>query len=136
MSGKPTQICNLQEGKFVGGQRGFCATYNWLASCAENAKGGKGVAIKNVDAGLPEIEAMIEPGEGIDVQCTGPGQPYTISLLEPTGGGGGNFDLSVIGTDGTVAEPLSGYVQLSALPGCNLSAACAGNTISLGVYWL
>lgn len=52
-------------------------------------------------------------------------------------------NLSVYGTDGTYAIPLSGEYQISALPDTNLSVTCPlndenepGNVIAIGVYWI
>ena len=142
MSGKPAQICTLQKNKFVGGQQGFVDTFNWVASCADNIKGGKGCQVKHVDKGTPEVEVQIQPGDGIDVICAGPGEPYTISLVQPEAPAG-MTNLSVYGTDGTCAIPLSGEYQISAMSDTNLSVTCPlndedkpGNVIAIGVYWI
>lgn len=136
MAVKPPQVCVLKKDKFVGGQVGFVDTFNWLASCADNMKGGKGCEVKRMWSGQPEVEVKLQPGDGIDVQCGGPGQPYTISLVEPPGEGGEMVDLSVLGTDGTCAAPLSGQYQISAMADTNLSVTCLNNVIAIGVYYV
>lgn len=134
MAVKPPQVCSIQKNKLMGAQVGFADTFNWLASCAENMKGGKGCEVKRMWTGHPEVDVKIQPGDGIDVQCGGPGQPYTISLVEPYQEG--MVDLSVNGTDNTTAVPLSGAFQLSAMPDTNLSITCYDNVINIGVYWI
>lgn len=145
MSNKPAQPTQLQKGKLLGSpcHAGFVDTFNWMESSIENLKGGKGCEVKNIESGHPEIEVKIQPGDGVEVVCPGPGQAYTISLVEPPQEGGGLANLSVVGTDDTYAVPLSGVYVLSAMPDTNLSVTCPtngdgepGNVIAIGVYWI
>lgn len=136
MSGKPAQICTLKKGKFVGGQAGFADTFNWVASCAANVTGGRGCAVKNVEAGHPEVDVQIQPGDGVNVQCGGPGQPYYISLVEPPNQGAAA--VIVEGTDETTATPdeEEGKLVVQAMDGCNLQVTCEDNIVRIGVFYV
>lgn len=51
MADKPATICQLEKGKFVGGQKNFVDTFNWVAQSMANLVGGEGV---DIDWTLPD----------------------------------------------------------------------------------
>lgn len=46
MAKKPPILCNLEKNKFVGGQRHFVDTFNWLVSFCSNFKFDKSTGMK------------------------------------------------------------------------------------------
>ena len=60
MAKKPPIFCNLEKGKFVGGQRHFVDTFNWLVSFCSNLKGKNGIKVDMTDSEHP----VIEPDKG------------------------------------------------------------------------
>lgn len=143
MSSRPAQPTQLQKGALIGSQchAGFVDTFNWIQSCTDNLAGGDGCEVTGIAAGHPEIKLLLQGSGGVDVIPGGKGKPYTITLEQPFQDGMAN--LSVIGTDDTVAVPLSGAFQISAMSDTNLSVTCPlneddepGNVIAIGVYWI
>ena len=106
MAGKPAQICQLVPNKFIGGQRNFVATFNWLAKALWNLKGGEGVEIDWQDGTHPVINS--------------------------TGGGGGLFE----GTDGSQTDGTSSPVKFASAADSNVVVTCADDTITIGVYYV
>lgn len=58
MADRPAQICELEKGKFVGGQKGFADTFNWLAQSMANIEGGEGIEIDWTLPDHPVINAV------------------------------------------------------------------------------
>ena len=56
MAKKPAILCNLVRGKFVGGQRNFVDTFNWLVSFCSNLRGKDGIKIDMTDTEKPVIK--------------------------------------------------------------------------------
>lgn len=52
------------------------------------------------------------------------------------GGGGGGNELSVTGTDYSVAAPVDDTFYLASATDSNVVISCAGNTITFGVYYV
>ena len=64
---RPGTLARLVAGKFIGGQKGFVQTFNWIAESLFNLKGGKGASIDWQDGSHPVIN--VEGGslfEGTD----------------------------------------------------------------------
>ena len=40
MANKPAQLCQLEKGKLIDGQKGFVDTFNWAVNAIANLKGG------------------------------------------------------------------------------------------------
>ena len=55
MANRPGTLCNLKSGKSIGAQSNFSDTFNWLVSCLDNLKGGRGIIIKWPSSDTPEI---------------------------------------------------------------------------------
>jgi hypothetical protein len=123
MANKPAKLCELQKDKFIGGQEGFCDTFNWATQSISNLKGGKNCSVDwespdkpviNVNvpdsgsggSGNKDIMAVYDVVEstqgsgsgsqnGIEVQYVDDRTPTFI----PFSGGGGQT--TIIGTDGS-----------------------------------
>lgn len=94
MAVRPPQIRYLTEGKALGAKihAGFAATWNWLLSWVNFFKPGKGLKLAGTGSGHPRLDVELLSGDGIDVACGGPGQPYVISLTSNGCGCGGGGD--------------------------------------------
>lgn len=55
MANRPGTLCNLKSGKSIGAQSNFSDTFNWLVSCLDNLKAGRGIVIKWPSSDTPEI---------------------------------------------------------------------------------
>lgn len=105
MAGKPAEICQLVKGKFIGNQKGFVETFNWLAKAFSNLNGGEGAEINWQDGTHPVINAQ---------------------------GGGGPFE----GTDGTQTDGKTTPIKFASALDSNVVVTCAGDTITIGVYYV
>lgn len=103
---KPSTIARLVSGKFLGGQKGFVETFNWVAESLFNLKGRGKAKIDWQDGSHPVIE--IE------------------------GGGGGQFE----GTDGTQTDGTTSPVKFASAADSNVVVTCAGDTITVGVFYV
>lgn len=56
MAKKPAILCELVKDKFVGGQRNFVDTFNWLVSFCSNLRGKNGVTVDMTDSAKPTIK--------------------------------------------------------------------------------
>lgn len=90
MAVRPPQIRYLTAGKALGAalHKGFAATWNWVLSCVNFLKAGKGLKLTGTGTGHPRLDVLIEGGDGVDVKCDGDGKPYVIRLVDDGGGGG------------------------------------------------
>lgn len=76
MAVKPGQCCIVNNGKSIGSQRNFAATFNWLVSCLQSLKGGKNVTITGLSDGKPVIDVDV-PGEEDEGETpSGEGKEY------------------------------------------------------------
>ena len=64
MAKKPAIPCELERGKFIGGQRGFVDTFNWLVSFCSNLSGKNGIKVDTSDSERPVIKP--DAGSAID----------------------------------------------------------------------
>lgn len=55
MANRPGTLCNLKSGKSIGAQSNFSDTFNWLVSCLDNLKAGRGIVVKWPSSDTPEI---------------------------------------------------------------------------------
>ena len=55
MANRPGTLCNLKSGKSIGAQSNFSDTFNWLVSCLDNLKAGRGIIVKWPASDTPEI---------------------------------------------------------------------------------
>ena len=68
MAKKPAILCELVKDKFVGGQRNFVDTFNWLVSFCSNLKGKDGIKVDTTDSEKPTIKFDGGgKGDGIEV---------------------------------------------------------------------
>ena len=56
MAKKPATPCTLEKGKFLGGQKNFADTFNWLVSFCSNLKGKGGIKVDVNDTEKPVIK--------------------------------------------------------------------------------
>ena len=55
MANRPGTLCNLKSGKSIGAQTNFADTFNWLVSCINNLKAGRGIKVAWPSNDTPEI---------------------------------------------------------------------------------
>ena len=68
MAKKPAIPCTLRRGKFLGGQKGFVDTFNWLVSFCSNLRGKDGVEVDLSDTEKPVVKLSKGGSEGDDVE--------------------------------------------------------------------
>ena len=112
MAGIPSYICHLRKNKFIGNQRGFVDSFNWVADSLYNLKGGDGIDIQWNDGTHPEISLTADIS--------------SVSL--PT--------IYFTGTDGTNTDVISSEVVFAAAADSNIKISCDGNTITIGAYYV
>lgn len=77
---KPANPCYLKNGKAIGAQKDFAATFNWLVDWVSNIRGVKGVKIEDSpDTAHPKI---------------------SLSDDKDGGGGGGGGDIELVAETG------------------------------------
>ena len=109
MAGRPDIIAHLRKGELIDTVDGFVDSWNFVADSMHNLKGGEGIAIDWQDGTHPIVNA--------------------------TGGGGGTPQFE--GTDGSETDDnLSGNVKFASAEDSNVIVTCAGDTITIGVYYV
>lgn len=123
---QPAPLCQLERDKFIGNQKGFVDTFNWVVQAVDNLEGGKNCKVDWALDGHPVINVEIPEGDGEggggspDVSAvydvvpstsgsqSGIGIQYvdarTDTFIPFTGGSG---EVSFIGTDNTVTSESS-----------------------------
>ena len=157
MANRPGTLCNLKSGKSIGAQSNFSDTFNWLVSCLDNLKAGRGIVVKWPSSDTPEISvdesAFGDNGgssEGGTVNAVkdvvngtdayNKKQVLTISYtdgradknIEIGGGGGGSITLN--GTDATTSSGKEFTFQSA--EDSNVNVSCQDGVIKIGVYYL
>lgn len=157
MANRPGTLCNLKSGKSIGAQSNFSGTFNWLVSCLDNLKAGRGIVIKWPSSDTPEISVdesafgdnggSSEGGGGItdavyDVSdsydSSKDKQVLTISYTDGRAdknieiGGGGSITLN--GTDATTSSGKEFTFQSA--EDSNVNVSCQDGVIKIGVYYL
>ena len=128
MANRPGTLCNLKSGKSIGAQSNFSDTFNWLVSCLDNLKGGRGIIIKWPASDTPEIS--LDGGEsGDDGGGEGGGGGGVVD--EGTPGGG---SCTFTGTDATQAS--GNEFTFASASDSNVTVNCNNGVITIGVYYL
>ena len=154
MANRPGTLCNLKSGKSIGAQTNFADTFNWLVSCINNLKAGRGIKVAWPSSDTPEIS--LDGGEngggggggGItnavyDVSgsydSSKDKQILTISYTDERAdknieidGGGGSIKLN--GTDATYTS--GNEFTFQSAEDSNVTVNCSGGVITIGVYYL
>lgn len=159
MANRPGTLCNLKSGKSIGAQSNFSDTFNWLVSCLDNLKAGRGIVVKWPSSDTPEISiddsafgdngGSSEGGGGTtdavyDVSdsynsSTGK-QSLTISYTDDRSDktielkGGGSGDVKFNGTDATQAS--GNEFTFASASDSNVTVNCDNGVITIGVYYL
>ena len=115
MANRPGTLCNLKSGKSIGAQTSFADTFNWLVSCLDNLKGGRGIIMKWTASDTPEIS--LDGGESGD-----------------DGGGEGGGSCTFTGTDATQAS--GNEFTFASASDSNVTVNCNNGVITIGVYYL
>ena len=154
MANRPGTLCNLKSGKSIGAQSNFSDTFNWLVSCLDNLKGGRGITVKWPASDTPEISldggenGGGEKGGGItdavydvsDSYDSSKGkQVLTVSYtdgradknIELSGGGG---EVKMTGTDDSYTS--GSEFTFASEDDSNVTVNCSGGVIKIGVYYL
>lgn len=158
MANRPGTLCNLKSGKSIGAQSNFSNTFNWLVSCLDNLKGGRGIIVKWPSSDTPEISidesafgdngGSSEGGGGTtdavydvsDSYDSSKGkQVLTISYTDERadknieiGGGGGSITIN--GTDATTSSGKE--FTFASASDSNVTVNCDNGVITIGVYYL
>ena len=158
MANRPGTLCNLKSGKSIGAQSNFSDTFNWLVSCLDNLKAGRGIIIKWPASDTPEISidenafgdngGSSEGGGGItdavydvsDSYDSSKGkQVLTVSYTDERAdknieiaGGGGSIKLN--GTDATSSSGKE--FTFESAEDSNVNVSCQDGVIKIGVYYL
>lgn len=157
MANRPGTLCNLKSGKSIGAQSNFSDTFNWLVSCINNLKAGRGIVVKWPSSDTPEI-SVDESAFGDNGGSGGGGgtvnavkdvvngtdaynkkQVLTISYTDgradkkiEIGGGGGSINLN--GTDATSSS--GNEFTFASESDSNVTVNCNNGVITIGVYYL
>ena len=67
MAKKPAILCFLEKGKFIGGQKHFVDTFNWLVSFCANLKGKDGIEVDRTDSERPVIKLGKGSGDEVEI---------------------------------------------------------------------
>ena len=156
MANRPGTLCNLKSGKSIGAQSNFSDTFNWLVSCLDNLKAGRGIVVKWPSSDTPEISVDDSAfgdngggGEGGTVNAVydvvdgtdayNEKQVLTISYTDgradkniEIGGGGGSIKLN--GTDATNSSGKE--FTFASASDSNVTVNCNNGVITIGVYYL
>ena len=156
MANRPGTLCNLKSGKSIGAQSNFSDTFNWLVSCLDNLKAGRGIVVKWPSSDTPEISidesafgdnggsseggtvnAVYDVVNGTDAYNKK--QVLTISYTDgradkniEIGGGGGSIKLN--GTDATSSS--GNEFTFQSAEDSNVNVSCQDGVIKIGVYYL
>ena len=155
MANRPGTLCNLKSGKSIGAQSNFSDTFNWLVSCLDNLKAGRGIVVKWPASDTPEIsidesalgdnggsseggtvDAVYDVVDGID--ANNEKQVLTISYTDGRAdknieiGGGGSIKLN--GTDATSSSGKE--FTFESAEDSNVNVSCQDGVIKIGVYYL
>ena len=155
MANRPGTLCNLKSGKSIGAQTNFADTFNWLVSCLDNLKGGRGIIVKWPASDTPEISidesafgdnggsseggtvnAVYDVVDGTDAYNEK--QVLTISYTDGRAdknieiGGGGSIKLN--GTDATSSSGKE--FTFESAEDSNVNVSCQDGVIKIGVYYL
>lgn len=149
---QPAPLCQLERDKFIGNQKGFVDTFNWVVQAVDNLEGGKNCKVDWALDGHPVINVEVpegdgEGGSGGEVSAvkdvvpstsgseSGIGIQYvdarTDTFIPFTGGSGVSF----IGTDNTVTSASSQF-RLSKAANSNVVVTASGTTLTIGVYYI
>lgn len=159
MANRPGTLCNLKSGKSIGAQSNFSDTFNWLVSCINNLKAGRGIKVKWPASDTPEI-SIDESALGGNGGGGGGGggitdavydvsgsydsskgkQILTVSYtderadknIELSGGGGG--EVKMTGTDDSYTS--GNEFTFASEDDSNVTVNCSGGVIRIGVYYL
>lgn len=155
MANRPGTLCNLKSGKSIGAQSNFSDTFNWLVSCLDNLKAGKGIKVAWPSSDTPEI-SLDGGGEGGGGGGGGGGitdavydvsdsydsskgkQVLTVSYTDGRAdknieiAGGGSIKLN--GTDATYTSGKEFTFQSA--EDSNVNVSCQDGVIKIGVYYL
>jgi len=123
---QPAPLCQLERDKFIGNQKGFVDTFNWVVQAVDNLEGGKnckvdwaldGHPVINVEipegdgesgGGSPDVSAVFDVVPSTSGSQSGIGIQYvdarTDTFIPFTGGSG---EVSFVGTDNTVTSASS-----------------------------
>lgn len=149
---QPAPLCQLERDKFIGNQKGFVDTFNWVVQAVDNLEGGKNCKVDWALDGHPVINVEIPEGDGeggsggevsavFDVVPSTSGSQSGIEVqyvdartetFIPFGGGG---EVSFIGTDNTVTSASSQF-RLSKAANSNIVITANGNTLTIGVFYI
>lgn len=155
MANRPGTLCNLKSGKSIGAQSNFSDTFNWLVSCLDNLKAGRGIVVKWPSSDTPEISVDESAfgdnggsGEGGTVNAVydvvngtdayNEKQVLTISYTDGRAdknieiAGGGSINLN--GTDATSSSGKEFTFQSA--EDSNVNVSCQDGVIKIGVYYL
>ena len=92
--GQPNPPAFFVKGQSPYNVANFCATLNWLISCAKELKANAGISITGLLDGAPRIGLKLEEGNGIKIESTPKGSKK-ISL----DGGSADITVNVNGSD-------------------------------------
>lgn len=149
---QPAPLCQLERDKFIGNQKGFVDTFNWVVQAVDNLEGGKNCKVDWALDGHPVINVEIPEGGGegggsgadisavYDVVSSTAGSQSGIeiqyvdsrpeSFIPFTGAG-----VSFIGTDDTVTSTATQF-RLEAASNSNIVISANGNTLTVGCYYI
>ena len=116
MANRPTPLCELEKGKFVGGQKGFVDTFNYAVRSIDNLSGGKNCTVDRTIPDHPVINVDI-PEDAFD------------------SGGGGGGEITMVGTDSTSAQGDTFTFQSGQYSNVHVSIDPTG-TMSIDVYYV
>ena len=102
---QPAPLCQLEKDKFIGGQKGFVDTFNWVVKAVDNLEGGKNCTVDWTLDDHPIINVEIPENEGCGGGSGGGGNVDDVSSETYQGG----ESLKVEYADGTADKhiPLS-----------------------------
>lgn len=108
--GVPSFICRLVKGKFIGGQKGFVDTFNWVAKSLYNLKARAPLTLEWNDGDHPEI--------GLDEEEM------------PSG------EITIDGYSGNTATSEEGVLVFGTGNDSNVRCTCEGNQVRFDVYYI
>lgn len=157
MANRPGTLCNLKSGKSIGAQSNFSDTFNWLVSCLDNLKAGRGIVVKWPSSDTPEISvddsafgdnggsseggtvnAVYDVVDGTD--ANNEKQVLTISYTDGRAdknielSGGGACEVKMTGTDDSYTS--GSEFTFASEDDSNVTVNCSGGVIKIGVYYL
>ena len=150
---QPAPLCQLERDKFIGNQKGFVDTFNWVVQAVDNLEGGKNCKVDWALDGHPVINVEVPEGGG----GGGGGSPSVSAVFDvvsSTSGSQSGIEIQYVddraetfipfpsggsvtfrGTDLTVTSAANAF-NINSASNSNVVVTANGTTLTIGCYYI